>query len=142
MKGIVITEKNYRQVAGRLKKFFAHKRYSVWSDWNCGMKKRIHKNEYGYIPPINFSHVSATYDNNLFIINLSDKISIPILCYDEILFLGNRVIIKKLEGYIYGIDYAYICIQNNNFNIFQEYETFQFKLSARHLHNNETGELI
>lgn len=142
MKGIIITERNYRQVAGRLKKFFKHKRYSVWSDWNCGMKKRIQKNECGYIPPINFSQVNVTCNNNLFIINLSDKISIPILWYDEILFLGNRIIIKKLEGYIYGIDYAYICIQNNNSNIFQKYEIFQFKLSACHLHNNKKGELI
>lgn len=40
MKGALITEKNYNQVCGRLRKFFSHYEYLVWHTFDSGFKKR------------------------------------------------------------------------------------------------------
>lgn len=41
LKGIVITEKNYNAICGRLKKFFKHEDFMVWHCTYGGMRKRI-----------------------------------------------------------------------------------------------------
>lgn len=41
MEGIVITEKNYNAICGRIKKFFKHEDFMVWHCTYEGMRKSI-----------------------------------------------------------------------------------------------------
>lgn len=41
MNGIVITEKNFRSVAGRIVKFFKGADMIQWHSFDCGMKRHI-----------------------------------------------------------------------------------------------------
>ena len=103
MKGIVITEKNYRQVAGRLKKFFAHKNFIVWHTFNGGMRSRFNCKIY-------FPHIINT-KREYYNVSILDTIDgLPIIKFnelesfyvsygDEILFLGSRIVIKSYGGY-------------------------------------------
>lgn len=40
MKGTLVTEENYNQICGRLKKFFDHHNFMVWHTFDSGFKKR------------------------------------------------------------------------------------------------------
>lgn len=103
MKGIVITEKNYRQVAGRLKKFFAHKNFIVWHTFNGGMRPRFNHHFYSqFIHSVidtkrEYYDVQVMYNNKYLCIYLNYDQAFIIDYGDEILFLGSRIVIKSHE---------------------------------------------
>lgn len=122
-KQIIVTEKNFKWIYSRLKKFFGHRYMSYWHTFDCGNKKRIGKKiDYGRHskkPIILDEHylrwpVNASLDerfpdyiflkwgwNNSWTIRVGDTIS----------FIGNRIIHKKKWFSISGNEYIYYCFQ-------------------------------
>lgn len=115
-KGIIITQDNYKQVAGRLRRFFYNeKRYvgrsmTVWHTFSGGMRKRIpvyaFKNTY---------HDVTMYDNkNEFTIRYGVGNVHRFQIGEEVWFLGNRIIVKSKWDSIHPEDnkkYLYMCYQ-------------------------------
>ena len=125
---MVITEKNKAQVYGRIKKSFDGKDVVTWHTFKGGMKKRISSYTKGVFRYDDMLHqrlsvrhwfkkviVEINTFGNL-LISLSDDDTVAVSVGDEILFLGNRIVIKKRESSFreYGINYSYQCIQIDN----------------------------
>lgn len=106
MKGIVVNEKNYKQVAGRLVKFFDHYIFDVWHDFDCGMKKRIgHKIKImGKAVDTKRKYSVTTRTDHKGLLHAEMKYASydpdVVECFvleegNEVWFLGNRVLIKR-----------------------------------------------
>lgn len=118
-----ITEKNYKQVCKKLKKFFSHKSFIEWHTYRGGLKKRISDNiafESGTTKRQKLKIVDvASRDNGamIFFSYLLGESKLMgnhhIHIGDEILFCGNRVIIKEKQKYLksYGISHLCCCYQ-------------------------------
>ena len=125
MKTIVITDKNYRWVFSKLKKFFDHENFVCWHQWGGGMRKRL-----GHIIEIHSpgypaykvdvtrqyhrvsSTVEETFDGDpLFRVSLNYDNALAIIPNRGIAvsFLGNRVIIKRYDKF--SDRYLYECFQ-------------------------------
>lgn len=138
MSKVTITESNYKQVFGRLKKFFNHDGLLTWHQFDCGMKKRIGhtihfdgltKNGKVYIPENTANvmrriyrskhHVSDTkfffeysHSDDDFYYDDGELENISVITFgDEIWFLGNRVIIKRKANFFTSHSYLYMCYQ-------------------------------
>lgn len=131
MNKVIITESNYKQVFGRLKKFFNHDDLMTWHQFDCGMKKRIgHTIRFDgiaklSIPPHTANvmhriyrskhHVSDTKfffeysTDNDYYYDEFENVSV-ISLGDEVWFIGNRVIIKR-KAYFTNHRYLYMCYQ-------------------------------
>ena len=137
MKGIAVTEKNYKQVCGKLEKFFAHRHFREWHRFRGGMKKRIsHKTGvvFSYNRPDVYvenkirdaktewldGRFCVRYDNG--------SSSFCISVGDEILFCGNRVIIKQKDCIFneYGCYYTYMCFQIDNHADINEFVKYDY----------------
>lgn len=138
MSKVTITESNYKQVFGRLKKFFNHDGLLTWHQFDCGMKKRIghilHQKEVTidgevFIPAETVNvmyHVSdvecVEMGSNLIVYYNDSDISCRLFgeddksCAadfsigDEVAFLGNRIIVKSRWG-LPNHHYCYQCYQ-------------------------------
>lgn len=118
-----ITKKNYKQVCRKLEKFFSHKSFIEWHTYRGGLKKRISDNiafEPNDIKRQKLKIIDAkTRDNGAivffnYVLGESKLTGIHrISIGDEILFCGNRVIIKEAQKYYksYGISHLYCCYQ-------------------------------
>ena len=118
-----ITEKNYKQVCKKLEKFFSHKSFTEWHTYRGGLKKRINDNMAFWPDDYKRQKLkiidAKTRDNGAVVffnyvlggskLTGMHRISIG----DEILFCGNRVIIKEVQKYYksYGISHLYCCYQ-------------------------------
>ena len=115
MKTIEITENNANWIIGRLNRFFRHKNFIVWHQFNGGMKKRISRylkfphNKYTpYTYDINTSSLylnvelfpvsDIKYPDVIARITLSDCSMVVIALGDRVTFLGNRIIISNDRG--------------------------------------------
>ena len=119
MKTIVITDKNYRWVFSRLKKFFDHENFVCWHQWGGGMRKRL-----GHIVeirrpdmPAYKTNVTRRYyqvrtriyldipEKPLFHVTLDFDSGLGLIPGDAVAFLGNRIIIRTwnvaLNQYLY-----------------------------------------
>ena len=117
MKGIVVDEKNYLRVAGKLKKFFMHGDISMWHQFDCGMKKRIgHMIEVdGEKFDVKRNYPSVTTHlakDGFFIVFMNENEGFVLQYDDEVWFLGNRIIIKT-EWCADDKNYIYECFQIN-----------------------------
>lgn len=121
---IEITEKNYKQIFGRVKKFFkGYKAFETWSSYDCGGHKRI---------PHTFKMDGKVYDTKISIqqVTIYDKTDFVGVQYfsdslecgnyyfleigDEISFNGNRITVKKKD---YGeFHYRYTTFQSIGFD--------------------------
>lgn len=121
---IEITEKNYKQIFGRVKKFFKGvKAFETWSSYDCGGRKRI---------PHTFIMDGKVYDTKLSVqhVTIYDKADFIGIQYfsdsldggnyyfleigDEISFNGNRITVKKKD---YGeFHYRYTTFQSIGFD--------------------------
>ena len=80
---IEITEKNYKQIFGRVKKFFkGYKAFETWSSYDCGGSKRI---------PHTFKMDGEVYNTKLSILRQAT-------IYDKIDFIGIQYFCGVLEG--------------------------------------------
>ena len=121
---IEITEKNYKKIFGRVKKFFkGYKAFETWSSYDCGGSKRI---------PHTFKMDGKVYDTKISIqqVTIYDKTDFVGVQYfsdsleggnyyfleigDEISFNGNRITVKKKD---YGeFHYRYTTFQSIGFD--------------------------
>lgn len=118
MKGIVVTKKNYKFVTSKLKKFFDHKSFIVWHDFNCGMKKRIGHilntlNIKGYDTMSEYNNIYTRKSDvsDLMIVEMNYEESFLVEFGNEVWFLGNRVIIKSYHSCLNKM--LYQCFQIN-----------------------------
>ena len=119
MKGVVITEKNYRQVVGRLNKFFTHPEFECWHCIDGGMKKRIKPTVFALGSNLStktnfFQHRFdvITEDLQRYAVVARLKIgrcgTFPFCFGTEVYFLGSRIITTQSVG----LDHtAYTCFQ-------------------------------
>jgi hypothetical protein len=134
MSKVTITESNYKQVFGRLKKFFNHDGLLTWHQFDCGMKKRIgHTIHFDGIARLSIPehtvnvmhriyrskhHVSDTkfffeysHSDDDFYYDDDELENVSVITLgDEIWFLGNRVIIKR-KAYFTNHRHLYMCYQ-------------------------------
>lgn len=122
-KQIIVTEKNFKWIYSRLKKFFGHRYMSYWHTFDCGNKKRIGKkidsgryNEKPIIPDEHYRHhpvdvsLNERFPDYIFMKCGRDS-SWTIKVGDTISFIGNRIILKKKWFPISGNEYVYYCFQ-------------------------------
>lgn len=111
--GIIITEKNFHSIAGRLVKFFNGKDIIQWHSFNCGMKRHIptdfimdigtdeEKKEERVKCVYRYSCVSASKSISpvdgtpIIIIRLIKGSACVIRLGDVVRFCGNRVQLKQ-----------------------------------------------
>jgi hypothetical protein len=102
---IEITEKNYKQIFGRVKKFFkTNKEYESWYSYDCGKNRKMpkyFKAEQGPIATNEEIEVLEIINNEITAV-LTIKYRIKHFAYyhglkigDSIIFLGNRIMIKQ-----------------------------------------------
>ena len=117
MNGIVITEKNFRSVAGRIVKFFKGADVIQWHSFDCGMKRHIPtdfvmnigeekrrvKCIYRYPCTSAFACISPTNGEPIIRIYLIEGSACVLKLGDVVKFCGNRVQVKtKFIGGEYG----------------------------------------
>ena len=131
MRKIVITDKNYKMVFGMLRKFFAHKNFLYWYNFDKHGKKRFSsilkiKNvfEPNGVEKYNTKKVLknvTTYDADFCLEPYLPKPFYSIYCDlidgednivigDEIYFCSNRIIVKQKFDFA-NRDYLYECYQ-------------------------------
>lgn len=106
MQAITITEKNIRQIYGRIRKFFYNRHstgFDEWHNFDCGFKKHISPNLLiegkktrvvnHYPAPEEIEFVDA--NGGRIIIRLTEMDGDMLECGDRIAFYGNRIIHQK-----------------------------------------------
>ena len=130
---MVITEKNFKSVAGRVKKFIKSDRnYLVWHQWTGGMRKRIGTTipmDYDddlfsliHNPPKRYNTQHDAYEvecrvvDDMILINYVDKMDdscgFDLTIGDEIRFYGNRIV-TKTKSVVPKYKYCYEVLQIN-----------------------------
>lgn len=132
MRKIVITDKNYKMVFGMLRKFFAHKNFLYWHNFDKHGKKRFNsileiKNAFGSDEVEkyntkkvlkNVTTVERDFNTDLFVPDpcfsvVCDPVEFGadnIIIGDEVYFCSNRIIVKQKFDYT-DRDYLYECYQ-------------------------------
>lgn len=132
MRKIVITDKNYKMVFGMLRKFFAHKNFLYWHNFDKHGKKRFNsiiniKNafdlneveKYNTKKVLkNVTTVERDFNADIFVPDLHYSVvcdpvefgTANIFIGDEVYFCSNRIIIKQKFNYS-DRNYVYECFQ-------------------------------
>lgn len=132
MKGIKITEKNYKDVFSRLEKFFAHEDFLVWHSFGGGMRKHISSKFYSKMGNCvhdskrKYYNVTTEIREDLvkksprFCVYMNDDEGFGLTIGDELLFVSNRIIFKEPFTIHYFDDkdelqinrtFCYLCFQ-------------------------------
>ena len=122
MKVITITEKNIKEVYGRLKKFFYnnnHSGFEEWHNFDCGFKKHIspllhigkdkirNVNNYPSPDAIEYNQKGT---GSYIILRLTATDGDSLHIGDKIAFLGNKIIYRT-KGFFAGHKYIYTVFQ-------------------------------
>jgi hypothetical protein len=129
VKSVLITQKNYPWVYSRLDRLFKHKKIMVLHSFECGMKRRLKPKctkEWGHLDKWHMydnvktekvKFIGDVYPR--YYVDLDDHSVTTIIIGDSVCFLGNRIIVKRIDypysfpaiGYKGPAVHSYTCYQ-------------------------------
>ena len=120
MKVITISEKNMKEVYGRIRKFFYNKNntgFISWHNFDCGFKKHIPALKFDdgervihKYPSPNDVMLLQMGGNSYIGLRLTATDGMSLACGDKIAFVGNRIICRK-EWFLDNHKYVYDVFQ-------------------------------